>query len=266
MAKQDPRKDNENDHCEPPLEVKEKTDTSRESDQIAENVNNGAREEPAKSLCIVGKSGHQISGLDFIEEGLGKVEDPVKEALLDVERDSLLKAGKGEVFKHLDELFSQDKNDEQSNSARQKPELAFQNDIIHDVPCDERLGESEKGGKENEKKASGRVSPVTEEVRSQVSETIESVSVPLLTCNPVFRRWTRKSLLQIGPPVIQILCPPHVSISLQDYFISPGILLQALSWHQEYEALSRRHENRCSPGMPSKPSPRRKPGSRMDCF
>jgi len=150
-GKQDPRKDNENDHCEPPLEVKEKTDTSHESDQIADNVNNGAREEPAKSLCIVGKSGHQISGLDFIEEGLGKVKDPFKEALLYVERDSLLKAGKGEVFEHLDEFFSQDKNDKQSNSARQKSELAFQNDVIHDVARDERLGKSEKRGKENQK-------------------------------------------------------------------------------------------------------------------
>jgi hypothetical protein len=53
---------------------------------------------------------------------------------------------------------------------------------------------------------------VTEEVRSQVSETLESVSVPLLACNPVFRRWTRKSQFQIGPPVLQSLCPPCLRI------------------------------------------------------
>jgi len=53
---------------------------------------------------------------------------------------------------------------------------------------------------------------VTEEVRSQVSKTIESASVPRLTCKPVFRRWTRKSLLQIGPPVFQSLCPPYMRI------------------------------------------------------
>jgi hypothetical protein len=155
QGKEEARKDDENNPCKPPLEVKEETDASCESDQIAEHINNGARKEPAKSLCVVGKPGHQISGLDAIEEGLGKVEDPPQEVLLNVERDALLIAGKGEVFKHLDELFSQDEGDEQSDRARQEPELAFQNHIIHDVSRDERLGEGEEGGKEDEKKANG---------------------------------------------------------------------------------------------------------------
>jgi hypothetical protein len=64
----------------------------------------------------------------------------------------------------------------------------------------------------------------------QVSKGLASASVTILTCNPVFGRWMRKSLLQVCPPVFQSLCPPHVSISLQDHSISPGIQLQALSW------------------------------------
>ena len=138
------------------------------------------------------------------------MEDPLKEALLNVERYSLFEAHEGEVFKHLDELFRQDKNDEQSDSACQKPDLAFQNDIIHDVSCDERLGESKKGSKDNEETAKSSVSPVTSKIGAQVPKTFESASVPLLTCNPVFRRWARKSLLQICPPVVQKIRPPFM--------------------------------------------------------
>jgi hypothetical protein len=115
------------------------------------------------------------------------VEDSSPQILLDIECDSLLKACEGEVFKHLDELFSQYEDDEKKDSARQKPKLAFQNHIINDVPCDERLGDSEQGGKEDEKNADACGSPVSKEVRLKVLEGLASAPVTLSTCDSVFR-------------------------------------------------------------------------------
>ena len=87
----------------------------------------------------------------------------------------------------LHELFSQYEDDEKNDSACQKPKLAFQNDIIHDVACDQRLGEGEKGGKKDEKKAGGFVSPVKKEVGLQVSKGLARAPVPLRSCDPVLR-------------------------------------------------------------------------------
>jgi hypothetical protein len=187
QAEKKARKEDEYDHGESPFQVEEESDTPHESDQIAEHIDKGARKKPTKSLRVFRKSGHQISCLDVIEEGLGEVENPPPEIFLDVECYPLLKACKGEVFKHLDELFGQDEGDEQGDSTCQQPELAFQNHLIDDVPCDQRLGEGEKRGKEDEKKANASVSPVTKEMGLQVSKGLASAPVTLLTCDPVLR-------------------------------------------------------------------------------
>ncbi|KPK90908.1 MAG: hypothetical protein AMJ94_08180 [Deltaproteobacteria bacterium SM23_61] len=170
-------------------------------------MDHAAGEKPAETLHIGGKAGHQVAGLLPVIEGLGKVQGPFDEAVLEVEEDLLLEPGKIEFLPQVGQLFKNRHPQQQENRSHQEVRPAAQNDRVDEVAEDQRLGEGEERSDEDQHPPQGSFSPVAKGEGVQVFEIVPYFGLSPRSRELFSGRLSGQAALQIVNPGIHPLHP-----------------------------------------------------------
>ncbi len=139
--------DNQADQCQAPFQVEKEDDAPHEADEVGEKVDNCAGKKPLQPLHIGRDARDQIAGFLGIKKFLGQAQGMVKQGLLDIQADGLLKTQHvillQDFCSHADDLDAC----HQQHRYWEQIQLAGQDDIVHQEAVDHWLREHQHAGK-----------------------------------------------------------------------------------------------------------------------
>jgi hypothetical protein len=204
-AEHQPREDDQGHDGQFPLQVEQQHRPAHKAQDVADDVDEGAGEEPAQSPHVRRQARHQVADLFVVEKGHGKAQGTVEEVVLDVEDDLLLKAGEVELLQQAGQHSKHLDAGQQQHGPGQQTQLPAQDDVVNQVAGDEGLRKTKQGVEKDEESAQHALAPVPGDERAQVAEIGFCIGVAFPTGDAVLRQFPGEPPFQVREPGIHML-------------------------------------------------------------
>jgi len=160
----------------------------------------------------------------------------IKQVLLDVEGDFLLKAGKIVFLQQIRQVFRQKDPDKKKDCSKKESQLTVEDDVINNIAHYKRLRKTEQRGEDDESGAHHAFPPMPSDKRAQVLEISLEAGIALLRGEAVFWHLPGKTAFKIGEPVVHVLNQASRNMgetySLEYYiFYCRGLIHQARTYY-----------------------------------
>ena len=122
--------------------------------------------------------------------------------MLDVEEDLLFETGKGELLQEIRQQAQSPGGGQQKRHYHQQVHALGQDDVVHQVARDERLGKAQQRAEEDQQRAQDALAPVPRQKGLEVLQVGPCAGAALRTAKAILLGRPRQALSQVGKPGI----------------------------------------------------------------